>query len=179
MIDITNDPNFWKDAYGDRWDVSSDREESVKNMIIEQGFDVKDIGFGACSEEYLSGKPEDYGHKKADPDLLVEDTQTYLEVTGTDVESVNRSDDIWIRPDKVRKVIKNPGMDLWIVHSIDHEQLLRCIHLTEERAEMLDSEDRIVHPLIRGNKETYISISPDEDHIEPIENLFEHLESKS
>ena len=178
MIVISNDPNFWKDAYQDKWDVSSEREETVKRMIVEQGFEVKSIGFGACSEDYLSGKPEKYGYKKADPDLLVKDTNTHLEVTGTDVESVKRSDDIWVRPDKVRKIIKNQEMDLWIVHSIDHENLLRCIHMTEETAKELDTEDRIVHPYIRGNKETYISISPDEDYIEPVGSLFEHLENK-
>ena len=60
-----------------------------------------------------------------------------------------------------------------------NEKLLRFIHLTKETAKVVDSEDRIVHPFIRGNKETYISISPDKDYIESIENLFEHLESKN
>jgi len=173
---MKGDPNYWKEAYKDIWETSQKREEKIRKIIEKEGFDVDPYGLGAEDDSYIPGKPEKHGHEKADPDLKVKDTETYIEVTGTDKSSVNPSDDIWIRPDKIKKKIDNPEMDIWLVHVLDNENLTRCINLKKDVAEELYSNTSRVNPYIRGRQEEYVSIPADDDVVEPFDNLIGYLE---
>src|SRR2546421_13049263 len=97
-----NDPDFWKNIYRNKWKTSGTREESVLSLLKEASFkDAKLVGFGAGSEKFFHGKPENYGKKKGDPDIDIPSVSVAVEVTGTNVRKVNLEPDLWVRPDKV------------------------------------------------------------------------------
>lgn len=78
----------------------------------------------------------------------------YFEVTGSNVGSVRPQYDLWIRPDKVNYVLKH-NIEGYVCHILDNSyNLIRFIDLTniEER--------KYIHPVIRGTRETYLTIAP-------------------
>lgn len=169
------DDDFWKERYQDKWEAGNSREEFVKGLLEDAGYAVEDYGFAARSTEFVSGSADEHGHEKGDPDLFIEDAETYVEVTGTDVASVDPEDPIWIRPDKVRNARRNDDHDTWVLHVLDHESLTRCIHLTAEVCDELLDPDRRVYPRIRGQEEEYVEIRPDETHVKPVDDFLDYI----
>jgi hypothetical protein len=173
------DPNFWKDEYEDAWKDGNRRENLVTNILKDNGIEVVEFGFAAGSEEYKEGRPEEYGYEQGDPDLRVEQTDQYIEVTGTDL-SIEPRAPIWVRPDKIENARDHADRDEWVVHVLEEHKLFRAIHLTEDVIEYLlkETAERRIYPYINGNEEEYVAISPFESElVEPIEAMINYLTS--
>lgn len=115
------------------------------------GYTVFDFGFEALSNEYNPNSPEEKG--KPDFYIMKDKRKIYFEITGTDSNNVTKNDTVWIRPDKVA-YIKNHKIVAFLVHILSAIGLMRFIDMR-----YID-ESKLLHPVIRGTKETYIEINP-------------------
>lgn len=155
------DSNFWKDRYKDSWDKAAQKEKMVIQLIESKtGKKVELYGLGAGSTEYLSGSASDNNSTKGDADLYIKEADTFIEVTGPNIK-VNKSDALWIRPDKIENAlakIKNGiGKGHFVIHVIEikdsSETLIRVVPITAEL-----NNFPIIEPRIRGTVERYREI---------------------
>ncbi|WP_152968804.1 hypothetical protein [Ardenticatena maritima] len=168
---MTRDPNYWKKKYKGMWKIASQREEKVKKYLEEQGFKIEFFGLGSGTEEFLEGSADKYGYKKGEPDLWVVDTNIFIEVTGTNSPYVKKSAPLWIRPDKIESAKNDPSRDVWLVHVLDRENLLRCIQISNLPLNKFNKKVKI----IRGAREVYIEISATDPVVHPIKKLVEYI----
>jgi len=115
----------WKDKYKDSWEVSTKREKRAKSLIENFGYKLITIGFLAESQEYSKEHPKEKGI----PDYWIENTNIYIEVTGTNSKNVKEQYPIWVRPDKVEYALNHTDKECWLVHIIDALDLIRMIKL--------------------------------------------------
>ena len=177
---MTTNTDYWKEAYKDFWKKSGNREEKIKSLIEDQaGVKVQLSGLGTGSTEYLSGSAESNGFQKGSPDLWVEGTNIYLEVTGPLTENVSSKESLWIRPDKIDNAKENyPQKRTLILHCLDKENLIRVIILDKKFFEEYNSgKYSIVTPFIRGKKEQYVSIPPSDPSIKSFPLLVHSLKN--
>lgn len=168
------DWDHYKKAYSGEWSAGNRRERLVSDVLERVGFTVHMEGLGAGSTEFLSGRADAHGKTKADPDLFVEETETYVEVTGTNIGWVRPENPVRVRPDKFENALANPEGDHWLVHVLDGPALLRCIELTE--AVCVEFRDQGVSIDTRHDaNETYVEIDPDHDCVRPFRSLVSHL----
>lgn len=162
----------WKDRYQDLWGTANEREELVKQLLEDYGYDVEYFGFGAGDDGYIKAQPEAHGYEKGDPDLKITDRSVFIEVTGTDVASVRPEYDIWIRPDKLENALNHPERMNWVVHVLNHEELIRGIYLTEKRCEhLLEDGKRVKKRTQQMAKEEFIAIDPSKDCVREIDGV--------
>ena len=156
-----SDPDFWKQQYQHAWAKASEREKTIKARILnESGKQVELVGLGAGSTDFLSGTAASQGYQKGDADLYVVGTNIFLEVTGPQSKVVRLEDPLWVRPDKVTSARTHlPSHETWVVHWLERDGSLRVIPLNEAFFDLLDRNVfSIVHPVIRGVRETYLAI---------------------
>ena len=124
------------------------------------GHPVTGYGLGAGSTEYIEGSAEANGHKKGDADLHVESTNIYIEVTGPLSKFVDRTADLWFRPDKIENAIMNLGRhDTFLAHYLPKEDLWRIIHVDDEFVTRYrKGEFPTYTEIIRGQTETYTHV---------------------
>lgn len=173
--------NFWKNAYKNTWNKSSKREMEVENLIYkESGMKVIPYGLGAETNSFIDGNAEDNGFKKGDADLNIKGTNIFLEVTGPLSDFVKGNEPLWFRPDKIKNAKTNIHIhDTFLVHNCPSENLWRIIHIDNDFIKRFDAgEFPIVTPTIRGNKETYIEISPTDSCVKDISILIQYIISK-
>lgn len=171
------DFDYWKKQYQATWAASSSRESGIAASLEQAtGLKVVPVGLGATSSEFLSGPAAARGLEKGDADLAVVGTNVRLEVTGPLVASVDRNQPLWVRPDKVQNARRNATHEVWIVHHLPKDDLLRVISLDARFWNALDAgEFPIVTPRIRGAQERYHSISAVHGCIMPFTALIERL----
>lgn len=171
-----NNEDFWKHKYKQIWDETSKKEEKIKTLIeTECNCKCAFVGLGAGSTDFLNGFATKRGYQKGQSDLMIQGTNIYVEVTGTDVAHVTSEADLWIRPDKIWYAINNPEKDCWVVHVLKNLSLIRVIHLNEEFKEKFVAKNfMIIHPFVQLSKttETYVSIPANSEHVEDIESFF-------
>lgn len=175
------DHNYWKEAYKDKWDKSDTRERTIQKLIQEQtGKDVKPVGFGTGTANFLSGSAESYGYEKGDADLEVVDTNIKIEVTGPLVDSVPYTSELWIRPDKIENARKHlEDHDTWVVHCLGNTGIIRVIRLDREFFESYDKDKfKTVHPFIGGKRETYAAILHNDNSVQDLGALITEITSK-
>lgn len=173
-----NNTDYWKEAYKDFWKQSGEREEKIKSLIEElAGVKVQFAGLGSGSNDFITGDAGSNGFEKGSADLWIEGTNIFLEITGPLSENVTSKDSLWIRPDKIENAKNNfPQKRSLILHCIDRENLIRVIILNEEFFRNYDSgKYDIVTPFIRGRKERYAAIKPDDPSIKPFALLVNSL----
>lgn len=168
---MAHDPNYWKRKYQDKWGTASQREQKVKKYLEEQGFNVEFFGLGAGTEKFLSGPAAKHGYEKGEPDLRIVDTNIFIEVTGTDSPNVKENAPLWIRPDKIESAKNHPTRDVWLVHVLDRQNLLRCINITKLPLARFSKKTKT----IRGAKEVYVEINATDPVVRPIEELVKHI----
>lgn len=168
------DWNHYKQAYSGEWDAGNRRETVVANIIEQLGRTVKMEGLGAGSTDFISGRAEEHGKNKADPDLFIPETETYIEVTGTNVGWVRPGKPIRVRPDKFENALATPEDDCWIVHILDGPALFRCIELTEEICAEFQNRGQSIDTR-HDTDETYVEIKPDHDCVQTFIALVSHL----
>lgn len=168
------DWDHYKHAYSGEWSAGNRRERLVADVLERVGRSVQVDGLGAGSTEFLSGRASAHGHGKADPDLFVVETDTYVEVTGTNVGWVRPDNAVRVRPDKFEAALATQEADHWIVHVLDGPALLRCIELTEQTClEFRDQGESI--DTRHDRNETYVEIDPDHDCVRPFRSLLARL----
>ncbi len=167
------DENYWKEKYKDYWTTAADKEEKVRKIIEKEcNCTIEYSGLGAGSAEYLPGSAASRGYKKGGSDLKVKNTNLFIEVTGPNVESVRKDDDLWIRPDKIQNAIRNPENDYWIVHVLKSNFYIRIIHINDEfKNDFRRGAFRLITPRIRDAEEKYIAVPASSKHITNIESL--------
>lgn len=168
------DWDHYKKAYSGEWDAGNRREALVAETVEQLGLTAEMEGLGAGSTEFISGRAEEHGKDKADPDLFVPETETHIEATGTNVGWVRPDEPIRVRPDKFENALTNPDEDHWIVHVLDGPALLRCIELTEEVCTEFRDRGKSIDTR-HDSDETYVEIDPDHDAIQPFTVLLSHL----
>jgi hypothetical protein len=180
------DNHYWKEAYKESWDASSKKEQFIKSIIEkETGLNVKEIGLGAGSSEFIEGSAKDNQHEKGDADLFIEEIDTYIEVTGPNIP-MNKNATLWFRPDKLnntyKKTIKNIGKLHILIHVQEvketSDKLIRCIILDKvffERGK--NKEFATVTPTIRGRQEKYIEIPYDDKSLMTFDDLILHIKN--
>lgn len=174
------DKNYWKEAYKDSWDISSQKEKLIKELIEDlTGYKVHEVGLGAGSIELIDGSAKDNNLEKGDADLYVDECDTYVEVTGPNVITLFDAP-LWVRPDKLknayRKLKKNKGKHHIIVHvQIVKGSLIRLIRGIVLNAEFFDrvkgKEFEIKEKIINGRTERYVVIPYKDKCIQPIEDI--------
>lgn len=173
-----SDPNYWKDQYQHTWQQSASREDTVANLIeTETGLKVETVGLGAGSSEYLAGSAVDQGYERGGADLHVLGTNVFIEVTGPLVKSVQADAPLWIRPDKIANArAHHSANEIWVVHHLPRDNMLRVIPLDEEFFRRLDrGEFPTVNPRIRGAVETYIAIEASSPVVYQFQELINRL----
>lgn len=173
------DNNYWKRAYQNTWDASSEREKFMINWImINTGLTAERFGLGAGTSDFIDGSAEDNGYEKGEADLHIINTNVYIEVTGPLTKSVPVSSALWFRPDKFENAIKNMsnGHDTFFAHHCPSENLWRIVHIDDELAERyLDGDFRIVTPCIRGRQERYVEVPSNDVCIKSLNSLLTYL----
>lgn len=171
---VMTDWDHYKKAYSEEWDAGARRERLVAETIERVGRSTRMEGLGAGSTEFISGPAREHGKARADPDILVVETETYVEVTGTNVGTVRPESDIFVRPDKFENPLSSSTEDHWLVHVLDGPALVRCLRLTDEVCRAFRDEGRSVDTQHDDN-ETYVRISPDARCIRPVTELLAHV----
>lgn len=171
------DENYWKDAYQGTWDESSKREIRLMAYLEKHtGMKCKESGLGAGSSQYISGSAAKNGFQKGDADFLIMGTNIYIEVTGPLVKSVQPSDPLWFRPDKLNNAIKNSDHDVFFAHHCMSANLWRVIHVDQEFKQRFRSyEFKVVTPNIRGRRERYVEIETNDRCIHDLDYLVAYI----
>ena len=173
------DNNYWKNAYQNTWDQSSERENFMVNWIKENtGLTAEVIGLGAGTNEFIDGSATQNGYEKGDADLHIVDSNIYIEVTGPLTKSVSVHSALWFRPDKFQNAIRNRmnGHDTFFAHHCPSADLWRIIHIDDILVKRYQRGDfRIVNPWIRGRRETYVEIPSNDICIESLDYLRDYL----
>lgn len=147
------DKEYWKRRYQGTWKAGNKREELFQETLEDWGYTAKNFGFETLSEDYNPDSPAEKGK----PDFYIEydDKKIFFEVTGTDSARTSEHDPIWLRPDKVEYVTKH-NLIAYCVHILTAKNLIRFLDMRK-----IDTK-KIIHPIIRGTRETYIEVSPSE-----------------
>lgn len=171
------DVNYWKDAYKDTWEESSQREKKFKDDLERRtGMKCAAYGLGAGSAEYISGSAAGNGYQKGDADFVVEGTNVYIEVTGPLTNTVKSSAPLWFRPDKLNNAIGSSGHDVFLAHHCMSADLWRVIHIDREfKQRFRDGEFPVVTPRIRGRYEQYVQIDIKDKCVRNFDYLVEYL----
>ena len=147
------DKEFWKRRYQGIWKAGNKREELFQKNLEGWGYAAKSFGFETLSKDYNPEAPEEKGK----PDFYIDyfDKKIYFEVTGTDSPKTSEDDPIWLRPDKVEYAEKH-GLITYCVHILTAKNLIRFLDMARINTK------NIIHPVIRGTRETYIEVQASE-----------------
>jgi hypothetical protein len=170
------DTDYWKKLYQGLWEKTGEREKALAQTIENlTGHKVKIVGLGAGSDEFLSGTAVSHGHEKGDADMTVEGTNINLEVTGPNIH-VPRTNPLWVRPDKIKNAKSHfSKKDTWVVHCIERTTI-RVIRLDADFfAKYEQGRYSTVNPIIRGARETYVSIPYNDSSVKGFEVLINHI----
>ncbi|WP_145856854.1 hypothetical protein [Pedobacter suwonensis] len=167
---MSTDKHYWKDAYKEFWDISSEKEKTIKSIIEKStGMKVIEIGLGAGTADYIRGNALDNNLQIGDADLYIPEKDIYIEVTGPNIP-LDFNLPLWIRPDKLnntRAKLKSGKGKLHVVFHIltqkgTGKKIIRVIKLDEEFYKYLDAGHfKIAKPFIRGRYENYIELPPE------------------
>ena len=146
------DKEYWKKRYQDKWKDGNHRERIIKTLLESWGYKVNAFGFEALSDDYNPDSPDEKGK----PDFFIEinGSKLFFEVTGTNIKTVTPDKNIWLRPDKI-SFVKKHKLKAYCAHVLDHLDIIRFINMNELE------DNTLIHPTIRGTKETYYEISPE------------------
>ena len=176
------DNNFWKNAYKSTWGRSSEKEQYMIQWIkTNTGLTAVPTGLGAATDDFINGSAVENGFEKGDPDLHIQDTNVYIEVTGPLSDSVLVSAPLWFRPDKFNNAVINArkGHDTFFVHHCPSADLWRVIHIDDVMIQrMYNKEFQIVTPVIHGNIERYVEIPATDRCVKPLEFFKQYLLKK-
>ncbi len=171
--------HYWKDIYQEKWELSSQREEFMIRWIKENtGRQAEAVGLGAGTSDFIDGSAKQNGHEKGDADLHIVDTDIYVEVTGPLTKTVSVQSPLWFRPDKLENAIRNRknGHDTFFAHHCPSKNCWRIIHIDDSLIRRYQSGAfRIVYPMIRGHRETYVEIPSNDPCIRPLAYLENYL----
>ena len=157
------DKEFWKKKYGHSWKNAKRRVEKVIEALESEGIDVEESGFLARSTEYSKKSPKERGA----PDLKVSSVEVYIEVTGPD-KAISATNDLWIRWDKFIYAENHPEKEIWVIHILESEDdLMKALKLGRGVKERYS----LIHPLIRGTRETYRSIPANDSNLFSFDNF--------
>jgi hypothetical protein len=166
--------HHWKHAYGQSaWDKEKIRLGKVKALI--ESFDnrvfVEIVGFGADTNEFISGHPTESG--KPDLEVKLRDGGRILllvEVTGTEFM---RGTTYWVRPDKLKYSENHPTEDVWLVlHFLKPVEKFVFIRPTPKKQYAVSEIE------IRGSIELYVEFSDSDQEVVSIEYFRNHLMMK-
>ena len=176
------DNNFWKNAYKDTWESASERERFMIRWIkANTGLTAIPTGLGAGTDDFIDGSAAENGLEKGDPDLHIQNTDVYIEVTGPLSDRVPTSSPLWFRPDKCNNAILNArkGHDTFFAHHCPSKDLWRVIHIDNEMIQRMRSgEFKVISTVIRGNTERYVEIPATDRCVKPLEFLKHYLLEK-
>lgn len=166
--------HHWKHAYGETaWAKEKVRLNKVKSLIeqLDGRVTVEIIGFGADSEDFISGHPSESGK----PDMAVKTSagQTavlLVEVTGTEVM---RGQTYWVRPDKLDYAKAHPAEDVWLI--LHYMQPFEKYVFIKPN---LSKNYAVSRKVIRESVELYIEFSDSDDEVVSQEYFREHLSNK-
>ncbi|MHB1880768.1 MAG: hypothetical protein ACYCPA_00930 [Acidithiobacillus sp.] len=167
--------HHWKHAYGQNaWDKEKVRLGKVKGLI--ESFDsrvlVEIVGFGADTNEFISGHPTESG--KPDLEVKLRDGGRILllvEVTGTEFM---RGTTYWVRPDKLKYSENHPTEDVWLVlHFLKPVEKFVFIKPNPQKHYSVSEKE------IRGSIELYVEFSDFDQEVVPIEYFKNHLMMKA
>jgi hypothetical protein len=124
----------------------------------------------------LSGSAASHGYAKGGSDFRVKGTSIEIEVTGDLTGRVSKSQDLWIRPDKIEDAKLNPDTEKWIIHHVAKDDTMRAILLDKNFQSRFDKHAfKTVTPRIRGTQETYASIPAGDEAVQPFSELINRL----
>ena len=174
------DDNYWKDKYKGSWKKASERETWLKEYIEkETGLECVISGFGAGSDAYISGNAKTHGYEKGDPDITVNGTKVYIEVTGP-LCAVPRNSALWFRPDKVDAAVRHredDTRDTFMLNNFAKQDLWFVIHVDVKfSTNYKNGKYMIVNPQIKGSAEKYVEIPQNDECVcRGIESLISYL----
>lgn len=176
---MATDSNYWKNAYKETWAASSKKEIYMVQWIKENtGLEAEIIGLGAGTDDFISGSASANGYDKGDADLHIKNTNIYIEVTGPLSTRVPAHSPLWFRPDKFNNAVRNArrGHDTFFAHHCPSADLWRVIHIDDALIARLYRHDfKVVSPIIKGRKETYVEVPASDLCVQPLEFLRQYL----
>lgn len=172
--------NYWKDAYQYSWNESSRRERKLMAYLEERtGVKCEESGLGAGSSQYIPGSAARNGYQKGDADILIQGTNIYIEVTGPLVKTVQPTEPLWFRPDKLNNAIINIDHDVFLAHHCMSVDLWRIIHVDQEfKQRFRGYQFKVVTPYIRGRRERYVEIEANDRCIRNLDYLAAYINKK-
>ncbi len=166
--------HYWKHTYGKlAWEKEKVRLEKVVSLIksLDLRIVVDVVGFGAQSNEFISGHPEESGK----PDIEVrtkagQDLVLLVEVSGTEAR---RANDYWVRPDKMKYAQSHPDQDVWIV-----------LHFQKPKEKFvfikpdLQKKYKFSNVTIKEAEEHYVKFTDSDSEIVSEQVFAQHLKAK-
>ena len=181
------DKHFWKDAYKEFWEISSQKEIFIKNLIEkETELKVHEIGLGAGSDAFITGNAKDNNFEKGDADLYVEGVEAFIEVTGPNIPMPPEAT-LWFRPDKLNNTYKKLNNGKGKLHILVHiqevrgssEKLIRGINLNSDFfARAKAGAFQTITKNIRGRDERYVEIVSTDKSIISIGEIIDLLKKE-
>lgn len=166
--------HHWKHVYGQSaWDKEKIRLQKVKELIesIDDRIDVRVVGFGADTNEFISGHAEEAG--KPDIEVVTKKGSVpvlLVEVTGTERM---RGNTYWVRPDKLAYAKNHPNEDVWLIlhFAVPAERFV----FIQSR---LDAEYMVSKKVIRGSTELYVEFTDESPGVVSQDCFFSYLRNK-
>jgi len=169
---------FWKEKYKEKWEEEKTRIiaviEKLKRYFSDPKLKFEIFGFGTNTNQIIKNHPVEKGI----PDIIIiyeKNGFNYgivlLEITGT--QRMEKTDDIWIRPDKFEFAKNHPNLDIFIAHYINDKDLLRFID-TKKLSELPKPEQQVINNTI----ESYIKLPYNHECIKSLDDFIEYLKEK-
>lgn len=178
-----NNDNYWKDQYRQFWDAASVKEKAFKAIIEnETGTELEPFGLGATSSDYLSGNAAMYGKEKGAPDFKIKGCNIFIEITGPFLNTVRPESGLWIRPDKLDYAERHmddadeffalyfPSITDWVIVRTDRVFFERKMWMAQR-----GNGYKILNPLIRGVRETYVEIPYSDPAVHDLQYLIDYI----
>ncbi len=172
------DKDFWKNGrYKNKWKDSTERENALRDYLMYRTKrNISLVGLGAGTTDYISGSARENGHEKGDPDLRVDGTNIYIEVTGPLTDKVGVTKPLWFRPDKINNAVRHPEHDVFLAHHCMAANLWRVVHVDEEfKRRFRAYEFPVTTPVIDGCRERYIEVSAKDGCLRDLEYLINYI----
>lgn len=175
---MSNYNNNIKEAFKHQWTLSSKKELFIHDYITQNTINLTPtfIGLGAGTDEYIDHKDQPADHVKGTADIFIPQTNTYIEITGPNVQ-VHENDSIWINSIKLNnsytKLKQDPTSSHIVVHFNTNFKNITTIRIVPINKTFFDNAHKykIIKPKISNINFKFIALNPNTFPVLPFSSL--------
>lgn len=180
---MTKDSDYWKNEYKEFWNLSSARENALKEIIEnETNLKVESYGFGVGSTKFFHGSALENGFEKGQPDLILPELDICIEVTGPLTKNVKPGADLWFRPDKISfAMLHRYDCNEFFASNFESTDQWYILHFNDEMMTRYEKDCknhaifRKVTTKIRGRTENFVAIKSNDQSIGSLDVFLYYL----